>query len=295
MFPFYCLHLFGNIYIKKRGVTMNKKEMPLNSNEYFESLFSDTSDLQIYDLSHEVISMDSSIVNTMWDKSKEILSFLIEFKELMMMYKCAIKEIKTKFEVLDTEFKIRYQRNPINFINTRLKRTTSIIEKMGRKNIPFTLDNIEKYINDVAGVRVICSYIDDIYSIAKALIQQDDIKLIEQKDYIAHPKPNGYRSLHLIVSVPVYFAEQKKDMKVEVQIRTIAMDSWASLEHQLRYKQEITNGEEIAQQLKECADLIADIDSRMLDIRTKIEANSSDPTEEEILLKKLSKIDTPIE
>ena len=166
---------------------------------------------------------------------------------------------------------------------------------MGRKNIPFTLDNIEKYINDVAGVRVICSYIDDIYSIAKALIQQDDIKLIEQKDYIAHPKPNGYRSLHLIVSVPVYFAEQKKDMKVEVQIRTIAMDSWASLEHQLRYKQEITNGEEIAQQLKECADLIADIDSRMLDIRTKIEANSSDPTEEEILLKKLSKIDTPIE
>lgn len=142
---------------------------------------------------------------------------------------------------------------------------------------------------------MICSYVDDIYSIAKALTRQDDIKLIEQKDYIANPKPNGYRSLHLIVSVPVYFAEQKKHMKVEVQIRTIAMDSWASLEHELRYKQEITNGEEIAEQLKECANLISDIDSRMFDIRRKIEASSSDPTEEEILLEKLSKIDMSIE
>lgn len=271
---------------------MNKKERILDTNEYF----SNEADSQTYDLSTEIISMDDQIVNIMWDQSKEMLSLLVDFKELMMMYKCAIKEIKTKFEVLDTEFKIRYQRNPINFINTRLKRTTSIVEKMRRKNIPFSLENIEKYINDVAGVRVICSYVDDIYRIAKALIQQDDIKLIKKKDYIASPKPNGYRSLHLIVSVPVYFAEQKKDMKVEVQIRTIAMDYWASLEHQLRYKQqEIKNGEEITEQLKECADLIADIDSRMLYLRTEIEANSSELTEEEILLKKLSKIDMPIE
>jgi len=275
---------------------MNKKKRQSDSNEYLRSLFSDESDSQIYDISTEVLSMDNQMANAMWDRSKEILNFLVEFKELMMMYKCAIKEVKTKFEVLDTEFKIRYQRNPINFINTRLKGTTSIIEKMKRKNIPFTLENIEKHINDVAGVRVICSYADDIYSIAKAFIQQDDIKLIEQKDYIAHPKPNGYRSLHLIVSVPVYFAEQKKDVKVEVQIRTIAMDSWASLEHQLRYKrQDIINSEDIVEQLKECADLIADIDSRMLYIRKKIEANNSDLTEEEILLKKLSKIDMPIE
>ncbi|SCN25443.1 GTP pyrophosphokinase YwaC [Clostridium sp. N3C] len=271
------------------------KEISLNSKDYFASLFSDTSDSEIYDLSTEVISMDNPIVNTMWDQSKEILSLMVEFKELMMMYKCAIKEIKTKFEVLNTEFNIRYQRNPINFINTRLKSTASIIEKMSRKNIPFTLDNIEEYINDVAGVRVICSYVDDIYSIAKALIQQDDIKLIKKKDYIAHPKPNGYRSLHLIVSVPVFFAEQKKELKVEVQIRTIAMDTWASLEHQLKYKQQVTNEKEIANQLKECADTIADIDFQMLDIRTKIEANSSEPTEEEILLKKLSKFDAPIE
>ncbi len=274
---------------------MNRDEKIMESNRHIESLFSDASGLEIYDLSPEEISVYNPIINTMMDRSIEILNFLVEFKELMMMYKCAIKEVKTKFEVLDTEFKIRYQRNPINFIDSRLKRTTSIIEKMGRKNIPFSIENIEKYIHDVAGVRVICSYVDDIYSIAEALIQQDDIVLIEKKDYIANPKPNGYRSLHLIVSVPVYFAEQKKDMKVEVQIRTIAMDSWASLEHQLKYKKHVTDCEEIARQLKECADLIADIDSRMLDIRKKIEENSNDPTEEEILLNKLSKIDTPIE
>lgn len=274
---------------------MKNKDSSLNSKKYMESLIADTTDSQIHDLSSEVISMNNPVVNTMRNHTKEILSFMIEFKELMMMYKCAIKEIKTKFEILDTEFKIRYQRNPINFIKTRLKSTTSIIEKMRRKNIPFTLENIEKHIHDVAGVRVICSYADDIYSIAEALIRQDDIKLIEKKDYIAHPKPNGYRSLHLIVGIPVFFADQKRNMKVEVQIRTIAMDSWATLEHQLKYKRKITDEEEIAEQLKECADLIAVIDSRMLDIRTKIEANSSDPTEEEILLKKLSKFDMPIE
>ncbi|HOK42705.1 MAG TPA: GTP pyrophosphokinase family protein [Thermoclostridium caenicola] len=269
--------------------------MDKDTNDSFGSLYSDGADSQVYDLTTELMTMDDALLSTMWDQSKEILNFMIEFKELMMMYKCAIKAVKTKFEVLDTEFKIRYQRNPINFIKTRLKRTSSIMEKMRRKNIPFSLENIERYINDVAGVRVICSYVDDIYSIAKALIKQDDVKLIEKKDYIINPKPNGYRSLHLIISVPVFFAEQRKDMKVEVQIRTIAMDSWASLEHQLRYKQEIANEEEIARQLRECADLIADIDSRMLDIRTKIEASSSILTEEEILLNKLSKIDTPLE
>lgn len=269
--------------------------MDKNTNDSFGSLFTESSDSQIYDLSSELMTMDDAIISTMWDQSKEILNFMVEYKELMMMYKCAIKAVKTKFEVLDTEFRIRYQRNPINFIQTRLKRTTSIIEKMRRKNIPFSLENIEKYINDVAGVRVICSYVDDIYSIAKALVKQDDVVLIEKKDYIARPKPNGYRSLHLIISVPVYFAEQRKDMKVEVQIRTIAMDSWASLEHQLRYKQEVENGPEIAEQLKECADLIAEIDSRMLHIRKKIEVSNSEPSEEEILLKKLSKIDVPID
>jgi len=266
-----------------------------NTDDDIRTHFSDTADSQINELTKELISMSSPIIGTVYDQSKEILSSLVEFKELMMMYKCAIKEIRTKIEVLNTEFNIRYQRNPINFIDTRLKRVTSIIEKMRRKQIPFTIENIEEHINDVAGVRVICSYMDDIYTIADALIQQDDIKLIAKKDYIANPKPNGYRSLHLIVSVPVFFAEQKKDMKVEVQIRTIAMDSWASLEHQLRYKRPMTDESEIAGQLKECADLIAQVDSKMLNIRTKIESNSSEPSEDEILLDKLSKIDTPIE
>ena len=274
---------------------MNKKEETFYTSEYIGSLLSETSDSQNYGLPHELITLSNPIVETVRSQAREIMRSLIGYKELMMMYKCAIKEVRTKLEILDTEFEIRHKRNPINFIVSRLKTTSSIIEKLRKKNIPFSIRNIEEYVNDVAGVRVICSYVDDIYMIADALIQQDDIMLIRKKDYIAQPKPNGYRSLHLIVSVPVFFAEQKKHMKVEVQIRTIAMDSWASLEHQLRYKQRVAERPEIAEQLKECADILSEVDSRMLGIRMKIEENSSDPTEEEILLEKLSRIDRPIE
>ncbi|MDE6969520.1 MAG: GTP pyrophosphokinase family protein, partial [Eubacterium sp.] len=149
----------------------------------------------------------------------------------------------------------------------------------------------EKYIQDAAGIRVICSYIDDIYGIADALLEQDDITLITRKDYIVQPKPNGYRSLHLIVEVPVFFAKFKKSMKVEVQIRTIAMDFWASLEHQLKYKQNIPNQQAIVKQLRECADVISMTDQKMIGIRQQIEAVSDAPTEEEILLEKLSRMD----
>ena len=148
--------------------------------------------------------------------------------------------------------------------------------------------------NDVAGIRVICSYIDDIYEIANALLAQDDITLEKRKDYIVNPKPNGYRSLHLIVKVPVFFASGKKDMKVEVQIRTIAMDFWASLEHQLKYKQNIQNQDEIVAQLKNCADVISSTDEEMLGIRQKIEAGNDTLTEEDILLEKLSRMDVNI-
>lgn len=189
------------------------EENPDYSTEYIGSLLSDTSDLKNYDLPHELITLSDPIIQTARSQAREILRSVIEYKELMMMYKCAIKEVRTKLEILDTEFEIRYKRNPINFIDSRLKTTSSIIEKMKRKNIPFSIRNIEEYINDVAGVRVICSYTDDIYRIADALIQQDDIRLIEKKDYITHPKPNGYRSLHLLISVPVYFAEHKKHVK----------------------------------------------------------------------------------
>ncbi len=227
-------------------------------------------------------------------QTRRFMDMLVGYRELMMMYTCALKEVQTKFEVLDTEFRVRYQRNPISSVSTRLKHTNSIMEKLDRYGYRFSLENIETYINDAAGIRVICSYIDDIYGIADALLQQDDLTLLTRKDYIINPKPNGYRSLHLIVEVPVYFADFKKRMKVEVQIRTIAMDFWASLEHQLKYKQNISDQQSIVKQLKECADVISLTDQKMLGIRQQIEAASDAPTEEDILLEKLSRMDMNI-
>lgn len=229
-----------------------------------------------------------------FDQTKNLMDMLVEYRELMMMYTCAIKEVRTKFEVLDTEFSVRFERNPISAIRTRLKHTNSIVGKLEKNNLAFSLKNIEMYVNDVAGIRVVCSYIDDIYEIANSLLAQDDITLVKRKDYIVYPKPNGYRSLHLIVKVPVFFANEKKDMKVEVQIRTIAMDFWASLEHQLKYKQDIPNQNEIVAQLKKCADVIASTDEEMLGIRQKIEAGYDVQTEEDILLEKLSRMDVNI-
>lgn len=227
--------------------------------------------------------------------TKHAMGTLIEYKELMMMYNCALKEIRTKFEVLNTEFKIRYQRNPINGIQTRLKRTSSIAEKLARQELPFCMESIEQNLNDVAGVRIICSYMDDIYTLADAFLKQDDITLLAKKDYIQNPKENGYRSLHLIVEVPVFFADHKKNVKVEVQIRTIAMDFWASLEHQLKYKQVIPQQDEIIAQLRSCADTIHETDCKMLSIRNEIEQMANAPTEEDILLEKFSRMDIPLE
>lgn len=248
----------------------------------------------IRELSTELLSQEELGIDTLFEQSKHIMNTMVEYKELLMTYSCAIKEIRTKFEVLNTEFNIRYQRNPINFINTRLKRSSSIAGKLERLELPFSIENIEQNIHDVAGVRVICSYVDDIYLLAKALIQQDDIHLIRQKDYIANPKPNGYRSLHLIVSVPVFFANQTKNVEVEVQIRTIAMDFWASLEHQLKYKHAIVNEEAIVKELKACADIISSTDIRMLNIRQAIEASHDQPSEVDELMEKLKKLEYPI-
>lgn len=198
-----------------------------------------------------------------------------QFQELMMMYNCAIREVRTKLEVLNDELSIRHKRNPIKHITSRIKRPLSIIQKLKRYDAPFTVEAIEENLNDVAGIRVICSFIDDIYAIADMLLQQDDITLIRQKDYIRSPKPNGYRSLHLILEIPVFFSEQKKNMRVEVQIRTIAMDFWASVDHQLKYKQNVENPEAVSAELKECADIIAQTDARMLTIKNQIYANES--------------------
>ncbi len=223
--------------------------------------------------------------------ARSLIGTVVEYEELRMMYSCALKEIKAKFDVLNTEFKVRYSRNPISFINTRLKKTVSISEKLRRKNLDFSLENIEKHINDVAGIRVICSYIDDIYAIEEALLKQSDVVLVCRKDYISDPKPNGYRSLHLIVRIPVHFADHRREMKVEVQIRTIAMDFWASLEHQLKYKHEIAMQEEIVEELRQCAQVINMTDEQMMNIRRRIEDGAKAPSEDELLFEKFCKLD----
>ena len=243
---------------------------------------------------NELIPLGEAKALAATEFAKQLLETAVDYKELRMMYACAIKEVQTKFEVLETEFKVLYQRNPISSIQTRLKSSSSIIEKMIRKGVPFSMENLEQQIQDLAGIRVICSYVDDIYALAQALTSQDDITLVEEKDYIKNPKPNGYRSLHLIVSVPVFFSQQKRQIKVEVQIRTIAMDFWASLEHQMKYKREIPDQQRIVAQLKNCAEDIARIDQEMMAIRLRLEDSVDEPSEDDLLIARLKKLDTPI-
>lgn len=193
-----------------------------------------------------------------------------QYRELMMMYGGAIREIQTKLEVLNDECSVRYQRNPISFIKTRTKSPDSILKKLLAKECEISLKSIQENLNDVAGIRVICPFIDDIYEVANMLTMQDDITVIKTKDYIQNPKSNGYRSLHLILEVPVFLSDRKQGMKVEVQIRTIAMDFWASLDHQLRYKKSLKNAEKISEELKECADIISATDQKMQNIKYQI-------------------------
>ena len=197
---------------------------------------------------------------------------MMPLKRLMAYYRCAIMEVETKFNVLNEEFSLEYDRNPIETIKTRLKSTESIIKKLVRRNFPLTVDSIEANLNDIDGVRVVCSFLEDIYLLADCLLQQDDVKLIQVKDYIKNPKPNGYRSLHLIIEIPIFLKDEKKDMRVEVQLRTIAMDFWASLDHKLSYKKDIPEEEAklLRQELLECAQISADLDVRMGEIKNRI-------------------------
>lgn len=172
-------------------------------------------------------------------------------------------EVSTKFNVLNEELSLQYDRNPIETIKTRIKSVDSIVEKLRRQNYPLNLTNIEEKLNDIAGVRVICSFPSDIYQLADAFLRQDDIHLINRKDYIKEPKPNGYRSLHLIVETPIFLHDQKRMMKVEVQFRTISMDWRASLEHKIRYKKDIPEQEYVNKELFECAEISAALDARM--------------------------------
>jgi len=209
--------------------------------------------------------------NLISEEGKILDPSLTDFVRLMAYYRCAIMEIETKFNVLNEEYSLRFDRNPISDIRTRLKSLPSMVTKLRRKGIDPSVENIENTLNDVAGVRVICSFVADVYTLRDALLKQDDITLIREKDYIKNPKANGYRSLHLIVTVPIFLAQEKKLMRVEIQFRTISMDSWASLEHQLRYKKDAHFTEGMQKELLHCANLSAELDEKMDALRKKVQ------------------------
>ena len=214
---------------------------------------------------------DKKMLDLISQDPEDILIHLNEFKELMLYYKCAIREIKTKLEVLNDDISLKSQRNPIEFVKSRLKKPSSIAQKLRRRELDISVDSIRKNLNDIAGIRVVCSFIDDIYDIKDMLEVQDDIKILEVKDYIKNPKPNGYSSLHIILEIPIYLSQKKEYIKVELQIRTIAMDFWASLEHQMKYKKTMKDAPSVVKHLKECADKIYEIDEYMMSVRKKIE------------------------
>ena len=207
------------------------------------------------------------------EKPEELLEAAYPFAHLMMQYRCALREVQTKLEVLNTELSMDHDRNPFESISCRIKKPISIIGKLKKMGLDISIENIEHHLHDVAGIRVICTFQKDIYILAEKLCEQDDIKLLARKDYIKNPKPNGYRSLHLIVEIPVFFAEGKKYMQVEVQFRTIAMDFWASVEHKIYYKKEIDhNTTQFTEKLRRCAENINAIAIELENISREIEA-----------------------
>lgn len=223
---------------------------------------------------------------SLYEELEPLKDVAFRFQEMMMIYKAAIREVRTKLEVLNDEFQVRSKRNPIRYIKQRVKHPNSILEKLHRRGFDISLDSMIKNLNDIAGIRVVCAYEKDIYAIAQMLTKQDDVKLLLTKDYIKNPKPNGYRSLHLLIEIPVFFSDRKQFVKVEVQIRTMAMDFWASLEHQLRYKSEDEQDEDIIRQLRECAETIHDTDIKMQNIYEKI--SESQTMEEKLCIDKNS-------
>ncbi len=196
------------------------------------------------------------------------------YKELMAYYRCAMMVVAGKFNILNEELSLQYDRNPIETIKTRLKAPESILDKLNRRNLPVTTESIEDNIFDVAGIRVICAYTSDIYNLAASFSRQDDIRVIETKDYIRAPKANGYRSLHLIVETPIYLHDEKRLMKVEVQFRTISMDFWASLEHRIRYKKNLPANADMEKELLTCAELSAELERRMGRLQKAVDQHS---------------------
>ena len=227
-------------------------------------------------LLEEILKQEQERFNKEKLLSDEMIELLKEnimpFNTLMAYYRCAIMEVETKFKVLNEEFSLQYDRNPIESIKSRIKSMDGIFKKAKKKNIPITMEGIEEGIRDIAGVRVICSFPEDIYMLADCLLKQDDVVLVERKDYIKNPKPSGYRSLHLIIEIPIFLQNEKRPMKVEVQLRTIAMDFWASVEHKLRYKKNIpdSEAETLAVELSSYADQLAELDYKMEQIKKRI-------------------------
>ena len=192
------------------------------------------------------------------------------YQSVMMRYHCAILEMRTKLEVLSRDMSVRYRRNPIEFIESRLKKPSSIARKLEKMGYEVTGQNMTEHLSDIAGIRVLCAYIDDIYEIARMLAHQKDVEIITVKDYIKHPKDNGYRSYHMIVEIPVYFSDAVRPVRCEIQIRTIAMDFWATLDHDMQYKKQVEDAEQIMQELKDCADIIHQTDEKMMRLRERI-------------------------
>lgn len=194
------------------------------------------------------------------------------WESIMFLYNSAVKEVGTKLEILNDEFQHVHKYNPIEHIKTRIKTPESIIKKLKRHGREISIENMVKYVNDVAGVRLICSFTSDIYKLAEMIGSQSDLKVLSIKDYIKFPKDSGYKSYHMLVSVPIFLSNGVVDTKVEIQIRTIAMDFWASLEHKIYYKFEGNAPEYMSRELKECADMVSTLDERMLSLNEAIKA-----------------------
>ncbi len=216
-------------------------------------------------------------MSTNIDYSKNDAEFnelLTQYNQVEYLYKAVIEAVRARLETIGSEFNMRNRHNPIHHIETRIKSPQSIRGKLAKAGLPITMDSAKKNLRDIAGVRVVCFYTNDIFTVANLLKNQDDIELIEEKNYISRPKENGYRSLHLVLDVPIFLLNQKKYRRVEVQFRTMAMDFWASLEHKVRYKKNVENTEKLNRELKECADMIALADERMMQIRTQLESDN---------------------
>ena len=194
------------------------------------------------------------------------------WETMMLLYNSALKEVGTKLEILNDEFQHIHQYNPIEHIKSRIKSPESIVKKLKKRGLDSTIENMTEFVNDIAGIRVICSFTSDIYHIAEMIRNQNDIKVISVKDYIISPKESGYKSFHMIVSVPIYLSDSVVDTKVEIQIRTVAMDFWASLEHKMNYKLDQNAPEKIRHELYECAQMVALLDDKMLQLNEEIQA-----------------------